>query len=128
MAELAQKSLYPQGKYEEAERFARLAEETGASDDIETQARWRGALAKVLGRSDPDTAKILIREAIGLIEETDLLELHGDISMDEAEVLQVIGRGDEARTVLEEALATYERKGIVPEIERVRRLLSEISS
>ena len=124
LAELAQKSLYPQGKYEEAERFARLAEETGASDDIETQARWRGALAKVLGRSDPDTAEILVREAIGLVEETDLLELHGDIFMDEAEVLRLIGRGDEARTVLEEALAVYERKGIVPEIGRVRGLLS----
>ncbi len=45
---------------------------------------------------------------------------------DRAEVLGLLGRADEARPVLEEALAAYERKGIVPLIKRTRGLLAAI--
>jgi len=43
-------------------------------------------------------------------------------------VLLLLGRPDVARPVLEEALAVYERKGVVPSIESTRRLLAEISA
>ena len=57
-AELAEKALYAQGKYDETERFAELGRTAGASDDISTQPRWRGALAKVLAyRGEGRTAE-----------------------------------------------------------------------
>jgi tetratricopeptide (TPR) repeat protein len=126
-AELAEKALYAQGKYDEAERFAELGREAGASDDIETQVRWRGALAKVLARrGDAERAERLAREAVDLAENTDFLELLGDVLADMAEVLRLAGRPDEARPVLEEALAVYERKGIVPSVERTKQALAEL--
>jgi hypothetical protein len=39
--------------------------------------------------------------------------------------LEVLGR-DEARSAYEEALAVYERKGIVPSIERTQTALAEL--
>jgi class 3 adenylate cyclase len=124
-AELAQKALYAQGKHDEVERFARLAADAAASDDIETHARWRGALAKVLAhRGDDVAAEALAREAAALVEPTDCLSLQGDVLSDSAEVLRILGRPDEARAALETALAVYERKGIVPEIERTRARLA----
>jgi hypothetical protein len=39
------------------------------------------------------------------------------------EVLQLVGSDEQARAVLEEAIALYERKGVVPAIERTRALL-----
>src|SRR5262249_46461420 len=67
-AELAEKALYVQGKHDEAHQFAALARETGASDDIETQARWRGAQAKVFAtHGDFEAAERLAREALELV-------------------------------------------------------------
>jgi hypothetical protein len=43
-----------------------------------------------------------------------------------AEGFRLLGRPEEARPILEEALAVYERKGIVPSIERTRARLAEI--
>jgi hypothetical protein len=41
-------------------------------------------------------------------------------------VLRLLGRTDDARTALEKRRAVYERKGIVPEIERTRALLAGV--
>jgi hypothetical protein len=40
--------------------------------------------------------------------------------------LQLLGRTEEARAAYEEALAVYERKGIVPSIERTQTALAEL--
>jgi hypothetical protein len=42
-------------------------------------------------------------------------------------VLRLAGRADEAATALEEAMRLYERKGVLPQIERTRALLSELT-
>ena len=70
----------------------------------------------------------LSAEAVERAGQTDSLQMIGDCLSDRAEVLRLLGRRDEARPFLEEALAVYERKGIVPSIERVRVLLAEISA
>jgi tetratricopeptide (TPR) repeat protein len=113
-AEFAEKALYVQGKYDEAERFANLGRETGASDDIETQARWRGAQAKVLARrGDFEAAERLAREAADLVEPTDFLELRADVLMDVAEVFRLASRGEDAASAARRARETYEAKGMV---------------
>src|SRR5262249_35558817 len=123
-SELAEKSLYAQGKYGDAEYFADLGRETGASDDIETQARWRGALAKVRAqRGDRVDAERLGRGAAELGEPVDDAELAGDVLVDAAEVFRLGDRPDDAEAYARRALATFEAKGIAPSAVRARTFL-----
>jgi class 3 adenylate cyclase len=126
-AELAEKPLYAQGKYDEAERFAELGRETGASDDIETQARWRGALAKVRARQgERDEAERLAREAVELVEPVDDAELAGDVLVDAAEVFRLADRPDEAERYARRGLAVFEAKGIAPSAAAARAMLEAL--
>jgi class 3 adenylate cyclase len=126
-AELAEKPLYAQGKYDDAERFAELGRESGASDDIETEARWRGALAKVLARrGDGERANVLVREAVELVEPVDDAELKGDVLVDAAEVFRLEGRAGESEQFARRALAAFEAKGIAPSAVLVRAFLEEL--
>jgi ATP/maltotriose-dependent transcriptional regulator MalT len=126
-AEFAEKALYVQGKYDEAERFANLGRETGASDDIETQARWRGAQAKVLARrGDFEAAERLAREAADLVEPTDFLELRADVLMDVAEVFRLASRGEDAASAARRARETYEAKGMVVPAREAATFIEEL--
>lgn len=68
----------------------------------------------------------LSAEAVEWARRSDDLPLLGNCLFDHAEVLRLLGRLDEARRFLEEALGVYQRKGVVPSIERTRALLTEI--
>jgi class 3 adenylate cyclase/tetratricopeptide (TPR) repeat protein len=126
-AELAEKALYALGKYDEAERYAELGREAGSSDDIETQARWRGARAKVLARrGEFGAAEALAREAIELAENTDFPELRGDVLIDAAEVLRLAGGLDEAASFAQRALEAYRRKGIIPSAGEAKAFLERL--
>jgi class 3 adenylate cyclase len=128
-AELAEKALYVQGKYDEAEQFAKLGRETGSSDDIETQARWRGALAKVFARrGEFEAAERLAHEAIELVEPTDFIELQGDVLMDVAEAFRLGSRSEEAASAARRAQATYEAKGMVVSAREAERFIEELSA
>jgi hypothetical protein len=88
---------------------------------------WRSTRAKVLARrGETEEAARLSAEAVEEARSGDNLHLFGDCLSDRAEVLRLLGRGDEALPVLEEALAAYTRKGIVPSIERTRTLLARM--
>ena len=118
--------LYRLGRDEEAEEWARRGEATAMPEDIEAQALWRTVRAKVLARrGEADQALRLSAEAVEWIHRSDQMHGTGDCLSDRAEILLLLGRADEARAALEEALAVYERKGIVPSIDRTRALLSE---
>jgi len=58
---------------------------------------------------------------------TDALAQHADALVSRAEVLRLAGRMNEAATALEEAMRLYERKGVLPQIERTPALLSELT-
>ena len=126
-AELAEKALYVQGKYDEAERFAKLGLEAGASDDIETQARGRAALAKVFARRGKfEASKRLAREAVELVDPTDFVELKGDVLMDVAEVFRLASRPEEAASAARRARATYEAKGMIVPARETARFIAEL--
>jgi hypothetical protein len=64
-----------------------------------------------------------------VVPKSDGLAFLGDmLAAARGEVLRLLGRHDEARLVLEEALTIYERKGIVPSTERMRALLAQIAA
>jgi hypothetical protein len=82
----------------------------------------RARLAAAAGRHAD--AEELARAAVAVVEETDLLDLHGDALLELAEVLRLAGREPEARDEAERSLALYELKGNTVAADRARALLA----
>jgi tetratricopeptide (TPR) repeat protein len=123
-AQLAQ-ALYAQGRYDEADRFARVSQD--ASSGRAQKAYWGPVRAKLLGRrGDAKAAERLARESVAIWAERDDLLWHGYALMDLAEVLRLAGRDNEAVPVVEEAVELFKRKGIVPTAAAARSLLAEL--
>jgi tetratricopeptide (TPR) repeat protein len=124
VAPLLAQAVYLQGRYEEAEELSRIGEGAATEDDIEAQALWRRAQAKVLARRGQfEEAERLAREAMGLIEDTDGLDLQANTLMDLAEVLQLASRPDAAVPIVREALRLHEEKGNEVSASRALRVL-----
>ena len=101
-----------QGRFDEADEFARVAAEVAAADDISSQALWRTARAQVLAKAgDADSGVVLAGQAVELLRATDFLVTLGDALTELASVLEDAERGHDAAAALGEALALYERKG-----------------
>jgi tetratricopeptide (TPR) repeat protein len=127
-AELAQ-AIYAQARYDEAEAFASISEEAGASDDLATQLPVRGIRAKVAARrSRFADAESTAREAVDLARRTDALVLQGEAWMDLAEVLALAGRAKEAVDALDEAIRLFEAKGNVVSAARARAARAEVTA
>jgi ATP/maltotriose-dependent transcriptional regulator MalT len=121
--------LYAQDELEEAEQFARAAEQTAAGDDVFSQLLWRSALAKIRARrGELDVAEGLAREAVALVDETDLLNTQGDTLADLSEILSLAGRPAEAAEVLDQAAARFEQKGNLVSLEHARGLAAKLSA
>src|SRR6266508_4206618 len=124
-ADLAE-ALYAQGRYEEAEVWARTSETNAGEDDLTAQPAWRSVRAKVLARRSAfEEAERLAREAVRVAEGTDALNQRAKVEADLGEVLRLAGRSDEAARHLAEALRLYELKGNTPGLQKVRALLDE---
>jgi tetratricopeptide (TPR) repeat protein len=120
-AELAE-ALYAQGRYEDAEVAARVAEERGPPDDLPTQFLWRTVTAKLLARRGAFAeGQRLGREAFALAERTDSLNQRAQVALDCAEVHYLAGRVSEAAQFLGEAAQLYERKGNLVGLRRARK-------
>ncbi|HEX6399889.1 MAG TPA: hypothetical protein VF108_05400, partial [Actinomycetota bacterium] len=97
-------------------------------DDFASQGEWRTAEARVLAdRGMVDDALRLADEAIEITDATDYLDRRGECHAVRGLVLEVAGRGDDARAAHEEALALFERKGNVVAAARVRKRLEGAS-
>ena len=122
-------AIYEQGRYEEAERYARISQETGGSDDVASVVISKSILGKILAQQDrADEGEALTRGAVELADTTDALNMHGDAHMDLAEVLVLSGRSAEAAAALEEAARLFERKGDVVSAGRARMKLESLSA
>jgi class 3 adenylate cyclase/tetratricopeptide (TPR) repeat protein len=121
-AMLAQ-ALYALDRRDEAAEWCDVAVEFGAPDDILTQVIWRGVKAKILAHEGRgDEAQALAREAVDLVQATDLLSWRGDAMLDLAEVQRLSsGTYQEAAR---SALSEYERKGNAVGSARARALIS----
>jgi len=124
VAMLAQ-AVHAQGRYQEADAFCLVSEQTAAPEDFSTQVMWRGVRAKLLGRQGRlDEAAALAREAVRLAEPTDMLTIRADALVSLAEVLDLSGPSAEADAAVREGLALYDRKGDRVSTARVRRQLA----
>jgi hypothetical protein len=108
----------------EALELCETTQRQAAPGDTITQVIWRGVRARVLaGQGRCDEASLLAREAVGLVEATDLLSHHGDAMLDLAAVLETCDREAESRQAARAGLALYERKGNLAAATRARSLL-----
>ena len=122
-------ALYARGDYEEAERFSRASADAAADDDVLSQVLWRTTRAKVLARrGEVAAAEALVREALELVEATDLLNAQGDALLDLAEVLRLAGRTGEAAAVAQEAAARYEQKENRASLARAHEAAAKLSA
>jgi class 3 adenylate cyclase/tetratricopeptide (TPR) repeat protein len=113
------------GDTDRAFASAELTRELGDPDDSEAQILWRSAAGRVHAiRGEASEAVELARDAVALAASTVDVVLHADALRDLGRVMVAVGREDEAGPPFQEALLLYERKGIRPEVEATRRLLS----
>ena len=123
---LLAQAVFAQGRMDEAGELCRATDRRAAAEDIVTQTIWRGVEAKILAREGRcDEAEALAREAVALVEPTDLLSHRGDAMLDLADVLRTCGRPEESDRATRAGLALYERKGNVAAAARARSLLAD---
>jgi predicted ATPase len=128
VAAFLSQALYGQGRLDEADDLARLAQANAAPDDLWSQVLSLGTRAKVCAsRGAHGEAEGHAREAVGLAAATDALDLHGNALLDLADTLFLAGRNEEAATSVGEALRLYERKGNDVSAERARARLTAAS-
>jgi class 3 adenylate cyclase/tetratricopeptide (TPR) repeat protein len=121
--------LCDQGRYEEAESLAGIAETDAAGSDYFLQPLWRRVKARALAqRGALGSAEALAREAVRLSRESDDLDNLGDALVDLAEVMRLAGRPEEAASATEEALRLHEQKGNIVSVEKARFLLAELGT
>jgi tetratricopeptide (TPR) repeat protein len=122
------RALVELGRLDEAERFARIATDTAAQSDHESQSVGREVRAAVLARrGEFEEGERIAREAVSIRAPTDDLNGQGNAHLALAEVLQRAGRSAAAAEALREAVDRFGRKGNVVMVERANRELAELS-
>ncbi|MDQ5834897.1 MAG: adenylate/guanylate cyclase domain-containing protein, partial [Actinomycetota bacterium] len=121
---LLAQAVYAQGRMHEAGELCRTTHNQAATEDTITQVIWRGVEAKIVAREGRcEEAEALAREALALIEPTDLLSHHGDAMLDLADVLRTCSRTEESDRATQTGLELYEVKGNAAAAARARSLL-----
>jgi tetratricopeptide (TPR) repeat protein len=120
-------SLCALGRDKEAETTVALGEELSASEDVINQVFLRQVRARLLVRAGRrDLAEDMAREAVAMVEKTDVLGAHGDALIDLADVLCLGDGAERAIPVVETALQLYEAKGTLVMARRARALLDQL--
>jgi len=108
-------------------RFAAAAEvaEIAASSAVAVErALGLGVLARIRAtEGDTAEAEEMIGQAVAIVEGTDFLFDRGTVQLDLAEVMELLGRNEEARAARGRALEMFEEKGDLVSAARTRALL-----
>ena len=119
-------ALYLQGRYDEAEHFARISEAAAEDEDM-LKPEWAPTLARVLAKKgDLAGAESLAREAVAIAGETDDVLARGDAAIALGEVLRDVGKHAEAIPFVSDAVNIYVTKGILPYVDKAKILLQEV--
>jgi class 3 adenylate cyclase/tetratricopeptide (TPR) repeat protein len=126
---LLARSVFAQGRSEEATEIAGMAKELAAEDDLEAQVLWRGVRARILAtEGDFEEAERLAQEAVDLMRTSDAPVKQADALMDLAEVLVKSGQTRAAQAVIEESKKLYESKQSTVARAQAEALLAELES
>jgi class 3 adenylate cyclase/tetratricopeptide (TPR) repeat protein len=116
-------------RWDDAERFGRLALDTAQPDDVEAQSQGNTVLGRVhAAHGDVAEGERYARLAVEIAEKTDYLDRRGQVLLDLAKVLEAAGRLDEARQAVEDAIERFEAKEATFTLAKARRRLAEISA
>jgi tetratricopeptide (TPR) repeat protein len=108
-------ALYAQGQFDEARELTEEAQAAAAPSDIDAQARWRTARAKLLARSGQfPAARTLLDEAAALVSPTSWAALQAEILTAKAEVNRLAGEREQAEASLRAALRIYQDRHTTP--------------
>jgi class 3 adenylate cyclase/tetratricopeptide (TPR) repeat protein len=108
------RTVYAQGRYDEAERLARTSEQLGGRGDRASRIESRSIRAKVLARRGGfEEAESLVRDAVQLAEQTDDIGSQATSIGDLAEVLELAGKTEEVISLMRRARDLFEQKGNV---------------
>jgi tetratricopeptide (TPR) repeat protein len=122
-------ALYAQGRLAEAQQLTEEAAAAAAPDDIDAQARWRAARAKLLARQGQfAAARQLASEAVALAAATSYAALQAHVLLASAEVSRLAGAPGEAEASLRQALRIYEDRRAVPLAGRTRAALASLAA
>jgi tetratricopeptide (TPR) repeat protein len=115
------------GRYDEAERVVAESEGLAPDDDPVGRSLWHQAAALVRSKNGAHPeAEELARAGVALVLTTDSLPVQGEAQLHLAEVLEAAEKRTEAALALDEALKTFEAKGIVPLAQRARERLAAL--
>ncbi len=124
-AELAE-AIYQQRRYEEAENWTRVAQDSAGEDDLDAALYWHPVRAKTMARQGRiEEGERLCNETLELVSRTDALNRHADSLLALAEILRIADRDDEAGDVTRDAVRFYEMKGNIVSAGRARSLLGD---
>ncbi len=114
------RTIYEQGRYEDAFALLETVDET-PGPDCEWLVKRRGVPACLLARHGQiEEGERLAREGVAIAADSEFVVLHADVLLDLAEVLELAGRPEEAREATAEAVSIYERKGNVAAARKAR--------
>ena len=121
VAAMLARTLHARGHAAEADDLAHEVEATASEQDLWSQALYRLTRARLLVDAGAlDEAERVARDALAIVEPTDLLDLRGDVLLELAVVLRSAGRLDAACECVERALRLYAAKGNIVAAERAR--------
>ena len=124
VAGILSEAVYAQGRYDEVDTYLRMCEATAGSEDAYSQCLLRSVQAKLLARQgEAAAAEELGRQAVAVVEPTDFIFMRCFALLSLGETLQLVGRQQEARAVLQHAVDLCERKGFTVGAGRGRALL-----
>jgi predicted ATPase/DNA-binding SARP family transcriptional activator len=122
-------AVYAQGRFGEAERLTEEARAIAAPDDIDVQARWRTAAAKLHARrGEFATARRLLDEAQELLSPTSLPLHKAEALTAKAEVNRLAGAPDDAAASLRTALRIYQDRRAVALADNARTALASLAA
>jgi class 3 adenylate cyclase/tetratricopeptide (TPR) repeat protein len=108
------RTVYAQGRYDEAERLAETSEQLGGRGDVASQIESGSIRAKVVARRGGfEEAEGLARAAVRLAEQTDDIGSQATAIGDLAEVLELAGKTEEVISLMRRARDLFEQKGNV---------------